>query len=449
MSRIHTLGRTALLLAIILAAEVRAGQPADGSDLFGKTVPTQGPSDPNPAVVALQIAPEFAIWDGNQKIIPRVTGLPYQIEQRDGSRLLLAAPSQGLRGWAPSNTVVSLDRAEAYFSHAIKANAGNPFAFLMRGVGRRKSGDLERAMADLDESLRLDPKYLPALIERAALWRAKNQPDRALADLDRAIQIDGSDPLAFAERGVLYFNMKDYTKSRKDLDRAVSLESRVVIVDIVRGMLDLEKKDTKSAYENFAHALSIDPKRHDAYLGLASVYLMRGVPKTAETILDEAVQADPYNPEAYGNRALLFLTRGIHEKALFNLNEVIRLAPSSARAHQERAWLLATCPSAKIRDGREAVASGTRACELTEWKKPRYLSTLAAAYSETGDFSNAVKCQEMAMAFMSAKAPERAEYARILERYRIKKPYRSLTLLEEMGLKAYQPATKPGDGTPG
>ena len=81
------------------------------------------------------------------------------------------------------------------------------------------------------------------------------------------------------------------------------------------------------------------------------------------------------------------------------------------------------------------MASATKACELTEWKRPRYLSTLAAAYSETGDFSNAVKCQEMAIAFMAVKDPERAQYAHLLERYRIKKPYRSLTILEELGLK--------------
>ncbi len=45
------------------------------------------------------------------------------------------------------------------------------------------------------------------------------------------------------------------------------------------------------------------------------------------------------------------------------------------------------------------------------------------------------------MAFMPAKDPERAQYARILARYRIKKPYRMLTPLEELGLKAYEPST--------
>jgi tetratricopeptide (TPR) repeat protein len=449
MLPIRSFRRVAYLLAMILAARAQAGEPGDGSGLFGQTVPAHRASDQDPKSVALQIAPDFALWDGNQKINPRVTGFPYHIEQRDHTRVLLSAPSLGLRGWVPIGSVVSLNRAEAYFSFFIKANASNAFAFLMRGVARRESGDLDRAMADFDESLRLDPKYVPALLERASVSRARNQPDRALADLNRAIQLDGSDPVLLVERGILYFHMKEYSKSRKDLDRAASLDSHAVMIHILRGMMDLDKKDTKRAYEEFAHALSIDPKRHDAYLGLASVFLMRGSPTKAEAILDEAVQADPNNPEAYGNRALLFLTRGMYEKALFNLNEVIRLAPASARALRERAWLLATCPSAKLRNGLEAVESATRACELTEWQKPRYLSTLAAAYSETGDFSNAVKCQERAMSFLPAKDPERAEYARILARYRIKKPYRTLPLLEELGLKEYHSATPAGDGTSG
>ena len=38
-----------------------------------------------------------------------------------------------------------------------------------------------------------------------------------------------------------------------------------------------------------------------------------------------------------------------------------------ARAHGSRAWLWSTCPDAKYRDGKKAVASATRACELTDW----------------------------------------------------------------------------------
>ena len=78
------------------------------------------------------------------------------------------------------------------------------------------------------------------------------------------------------------------------------------------------------------------------------------------------------------------------ERALAGFDDLIRLYPDYPDAHHCRAWMLATCPYARIRNGKLAVVDATRACELTNWTVPLYLSTLAAAYAEAGDFANAV-----------------------------------------------------------
>ena len=70
---------------------------------------------------------------------------------------------------------------------------------------------------------------------------------------------------------------------------------------------------------------------------------------------------------------------------------------------------LATAPEDKLRDGHRAVALATDACRQTEYKQDYILSTLAAAYAETGDFDSARKWAAQAV---EAKPSAQAEPSR-------------------------------------
>jgi WD40 repeat protein/tRNA A-37 threonylcarbamoyl transferase component Bud32 len=92
----------------------------------------------------------------------------------------------------------------------------------------------------------------------------------------------------------------------------------------------------------------------------------------------------------------------------------------------ELACMQAGCPAAEVRDGAEAVKNATRACELTGWKEAMYVDTLAAAYSEVGEFDSAVKWQKEAIRLLTSKDPAEwpAEFEARLKLYESGKPYR-------------------------
>jgi hypothetical protein len=85
-------------------------------------------------------------------------------------------------------------------------------------------------------------------------------------------------------------------------------------------------------------------------------------------------------------------------RALAVYDELARTYPQLVEARSRSAWIRATCPDAKYRNGKLAVESAQRACELTDWHDPAELEVLAAACAEAGDFESAVKWKEKVLA---------------------------------------------------
>jgi serine/threonine-protein kinase len=76
-----------------------------------------------------------------------------------------------------------------------------------------------------------------------------------------------------------------------------------------------------------------------------------------------------------------------------------------------------------LRNGKEAVAESLLACQLTNFKDPYDLDTLAAAYAEAGDFEQAIQFMTKALQ-MKIEADEREGFQKRLALYRSHQPYR-------------------------
>ena len=82
------------------------------------------------------------------------------------------------------------DRAIADYNEAIPLDPKDPHARNDRGESYRHKGDYDRAIVDYTEAIRLDPKYAPAHYNRGLAKRAKGDTAGDDADVATAKQLD-------------------------------------------------------------------------------------------------------------------------------------------------------------------------------------------------------------------------------------------------------------------
>jgi tetratricopeptide (TPR) repeat protein len=104
------------------------------------------------------------------------------------------------RGIAHRNTG-QLDRAIDDYSQALRLRPAFAEAWNDRGVAWHLKGDNERAVSDFTEAIRLAPDLAAAWFNRGAAWASLRRPDLAIADFDRALALQPNDAEALRARG--------------------------------------------------------------------------------------------------------------------------------------------------------------------------------------------------------------------------------------------------------
>jgi tetratricopeptide (TPR) repeat protein len=85
---------------------------------------------------------------------------------------------------------VRIEMCTALIESPQESQYGRATAYNNRAIAWQAKGDLDRAIADFDEVIRLVPTVARAYNNRAAAWKAKRDFDRAIADYDEAIRLD-------------------------------------------------------------------------------------------------------------------------------------------------------------------------------------------------------------------------------------------------------------------
>ena len=292
--------------------------------------------------------------------------------------------------WLRKRDVRTVDEALAYYTDEIRRDPSDAAWWDNRASVWKEKGEIDNAIKDYTESIRLDPQYAWSYNNRGNAWFDKGECDIAIKDYTEAIRLDPSDPFAYRNRGDAWTTKKDYEKAVKDLSEAIRLDPGYA-----------------AAYDS----------RGDAWMGEKAF-------DKAIADYSQAIRLDPTEAGYYFRRAWALSSNRDYDKAVADYKEAIRLDPEWARPYNGLAWLRATCPDETHRDGAEAVAMATKACELAEWKYDGWIDTLAAAHAEAGDFTKAIEQQKKAINLSKDDATKK-EYGERLALYEGGKPFRA------------------------
>jgi S1-C subfamily serine protease/Tfp pilus assembly protein PilF len=183
-------------------------------------------------------------------------------------------------------------RAAADCDAALKLDPKSVAALVERACARFLNGDAGGAVADCDAALALDAKCVAALVGRAAALAAKGEHDRAIADCDAAIKSDPKCATAFAVRGDARRRKGDLAGAAADLDEAVWLDVNLASAYLARGLVGAARGEHGKAAADLARAASLDPNDPAAWHALAESLRKKGDAAGAKRAGERAAQAE-------------------------------------------------------------------------------------------------------------------------------------------------------------
>ena len=172
-----------------------------------------------------------------------------------------------------------------------------------------------------------------------------------------------------------------------------------VETEIDRGIIKFTAGDKVAARAHYDAAIKLDPKAWQAYYDRAVLSMIEKKWAPALSDLNESIRLNPKYLHAAVMRSEINAHLGNYDAALSELDHLskIQLNQSAEDVYNNRAWIRATARNAAFRNGKLAVEDGIRACNVSRWKSPFSLDSLAAGYAELGDFDSAARYEQKAI----------------------------------------------------
>ena len=221
------------------------------------------------------------------------------------------------------------------------------------GLAWLRKDEHEKAIAEFDQAIRLDPSSAVAFAGRgyshALSFRPRNSATapmlrKAREDSDEALRLDPDLPFGIAVRGITLSMRGESTKALEDCEKAIHLKPDDALLYLIkaqvlfrRGMREDTEGDRKAATKTSSRAIALDPKLVAAYSFRGNARLRAEEHDRAMEDFEMAHQLDPDNPLGFINKGKVFQAKEELDRAIHQFSLAIEKDPNSLQAFGLRA----------------------------------------------------------------------------------------------------------------
>jgi tetratricopeptide (TPR) repeat protein len=359
---------------------------ANGRAKFAELASRPEAADQPPGFVAF-LAESGAINDVRRREL-----LGIAVRRRPGDLGLVL----GLAQTYPSDRHELDDERLRWSQAAVGVAPENPAAHYVLGIAMVEKGlalneldhppnqkwNLDGAVAEYKEALRIDPTYASAHNALGIILDLKGDTSGALAEYKEAHRID-------PKNGFTRFNLSQALRARGDLDGALAVYKEGVRLDPNNAWEHLQlgqelrfHGDPNGIIAEYQEAIRLDPKYGAAHGMLGEALRHKGDLDGAIAHLKEAIQLDPMSSLWQANLAMALQSKGDLDGAIVHFKEALQIDPGDSLAlsllpgAERTRELLTRLPD--ILAGRAEPKTPAEACEFARLCAP-YQKKYAAA----------------------------------------------------------------------
>jgi tetratricopeptide (TPR) repeat protein len=328
--------------------------------------------------------------------------------------------------------------SETLWKHTIALDPQNLVAHYCRAAALAKKGANKEAIAEYETALRIEPRDEPSWNNLANLLAAEGRRADAIALYRKALELrpdyaDACNNLALAlfQNGEIEAAVRQYQKlveltpndavARGNFalalgrngqhSEAIAQYRKALELDPDYGFARRNLGAELLRWADFAGAMKCYEKDFPANVdlcakwnSLGNAFAKAGNFREAASCYGRAREINPRDAGACAGLGLALFGEGDIRNAIGAWKRALELQPNESSIQNNLAWLLATTAESALRDGREAVALAESAKELTKGENAAVLHTLAAAYAETGRYTDAAATARRALEVATAQS---------------------------------------------